>query len=1402
MGKIKSRIILILVATCCLVAALLFALLPSKAFADTASETVTAQKSRNEKLIVKYDLNETSTAGGNTIAAYTWDNTTQSYQRNTAADGTVDNSGGAVSHVSGVEGGGALSFTSKANVEAPFKLNEDSMTISMWVKNSNTYWSALVEFWDGAGHGGKFGKGSMMANAGGKGVWGQPGNSNSHEHAVNADGADNNWDSFVVSIEGGEHGGEDVRKDRMNADQWYQVTYVISKTELKAYRDGVLKLTYNIGAVVPETCNSIITAAQSNTGKIGIRSGTDPSANADIVDDFRIYSGSMSDTEVASLYGEYRGLSAIKGKTVTVDGVEGTYTVDNGSNVRVSSNSENFPKILIGDVTAGDVTLSDNEYSASGDGYSYTYTVGEYVANERVATVTYTANSITHTFTVTQVNPDIVTIKLTSLQVKINDGAAQSIEGFDADVRDYTLALTPDQYKVEFVVTIETGEGYTSNVADVNAAINYNGKNYITTSKNGTDSLTYAVTISRNPAHQATPSINGSLISSNSVVYVDAVPESNPQIDLVYPNGSEVKDLVYSNGVITSFKVEDKQSKSYTEYSNVTLRAKAEGNLAYWSFDEGKDGNKVFAGKRWDAAQNKYVEVSSLDMTVRGEGCGNGQEVTDTRNPVAATQVTGVLGNGIELAEWNYTTAAIPAHEGTTTGFTFSTWMKTEGIVWEAVFAVLGNEHGTILEKGHMQTHNVENGQPIGGWGHLADATGVWEDSSLNDNDKKKNYYNTPSQGNDYVFYTATVTYVNGVGTVKFYKDGVLASTHTDSNATNKAQYIIDAINNGAKVGLHRHHYDGGFVSKFDETNVYAYAMTAEEVANAYAAYADLKTIDKNKTLNVTGLGYDEPLYTGVTESGATVSGVTYYYTPVTGEATSAKDSAGVAVALRKANVGCEAKVTYNRTLPDIAVTKLGYQIGTNAAAQLDVEAGKTVYEVVVNADVDLTTVTKGTTVITGDSGDGSYTIDYSYTDNVATYDCHYTNFPDKNAVYTITFRNKSTETFSKVTVTGAKTDPLELAIGKFKNNVGKVDMADGVDSYTLSVTVTLADGATMTSTTFSITPADLTDGKYAFTVTNENGDAITYYIEPVVRSSVKTLSSLTIEGYAFDNDATFSPTTYAYTITTDKGGADIIYERVLDGAVKTDEKATLSKGYDRTGKVITITVEAEDETTQDYVITVIELDTDATLSEIKADGVAIADFDSETTDYIVKYLGDLPTITATKSSATASVVVGEPVDNVVTITVTAENGKATKTYTVTLVEKSSVATLTKLTLNGTEVTFENNTAAYSAPAGTRLNDITVVAETAEGATASYTVNTDENKIIVTVTAEDGTTTATYTVNISIQSNPPADGGVTEDNSPKSGGCGSSVGGITISVVAIALFAGVWLFVKKARKTH
>lgn len=167
----------------------------------------------------------------------------------------------------------------------------------------------------------------------------------------------------------------------------------------------------------------------------------------------------------------------------------------------------------------------------------------------------------------------------------------------------------------------------------------------------------------------------------------------------------------------------------------------------------------------------------------------------------------------------------------------------------------------------------------------------------------------------------------------------------------------------------------------------------------------------------------------------------------------------------------------------------------------------------------------------------------------------------------------------------------------------------------------------------------------------------------------------------------------------------------------------------------------------------------EATLSSISVDGEPIADFDPETLTYSVELpfgTTAVPTVTATATSKKAQKVEVTPATDLpgaTTITVTAEDGKTTKIYTVNFTiaaTASSEKELLNVKIGNQAVTFEGNAGILLVSKSADLTQQVITFEVSDLATASIVSGSTQdftNPLTITVTAQD-LSTATYTITL------------------------------------------------------
>ncbi len=364
--------------------------------------------------------------------------------------------------------------------------------------------------------------------------------------------------------------------------------------------------------------------------------------------------------------------------------------------------------------------------------------------------------------------------------------------------------------------------------------------------------------------------------------------------------------------------------------------------------------------------------------------------------------------------------------------------------------------------------------------------------------------------------------------------------------------------------------------------------------------------------------------------------------------------------------------------------------------------------------------------------------------------------------------------------------------------------VANSVSQTTVTPTVN-DDGASYVIKLGGVTDPDgtvsLSGGSNVITVEVTAEDLVTTrtYTVTVTRSAPPstdaTLSALTLSGVNF---GTFASGTTSYTaqvanivsqttVTPMVNHSGASYVIKLGGVEDADGTVSLAVG----SNVIAVEVTAEDnETTKTYTVTVTRAappSTDATLKSLTLSGIDFGKFLGGTTSYSAQVTNSVSqtTVTAITNGSEASYVIklGGVIDadgtvslavgsNVITVEVTAEDTTTTKTYTVTVTRAeppSTDATLKGLTLSGIDFgSFDSTTTSYSAQVANSVSQTTVT-PTVNHSAASYVIKlggvTDAdgvialsvggNVITVEVTAEDGSTTKTYTVTVT-RAEPPS----------------------------------------------
>jgi len=298
----------------------------------------------------------------------------------------------------------------------------------------------------------------------------------------------------------------------------------------------------------------------------------------------------------------------------------------------------------------------------------------------------------------------------------------------------------------------------------------------------------------------------------------------------------------------------------------------------------------------------------------------------------------------------------------------------------------------------------------------------------------------------------------------------------------------------------------------------------------------------------------------------------------------------------------------------------------------------------------------------------------------------------------------------------------------------------------------------------------------------------------PII-SSVATLSSLTLSSGTLSPAFASGTENYTASVANEVGSVTVTATKTNSGASTvqylgatgtTPFTGALSVG---SNVIRTIVTAGDGTTTKTYTVTITRANsTVATLSNLVLSAASLSStFVSATETYTASVANSVAstTVTPTRTQANATITVnGSAVtsgnasgaislnvgSNTINVVVTAQDGATTKTYTVTVTRAaSSVATLSNLVLSSGTLnpTFAIGTTSYTASVANSVATgytVTATKSDSNATTVQYlgatgtTVFTGvlavgPNVIRTVVTAQDGSTTSTYTVTVSRLSN-------------------------------------------------
>ncbi len=357
-----------------------------------------------------------------------------------------------------------------------------------------------------------------------------------------------------------------------------------------------------------------------------------------------------------------------------------------------------------------------------------------------------------------------------------------------------------------------------------------------------------------------------------------------------------------------------------------------------------------------------------------------------------------------------------------------------------------------------------------------------------------------------------------------------------------------------------------------------------------------------------------------------------------------------------------------------------------------------------------------------------------------------------------ITRTKSSDNTLSSITVSeGNLSQEFNQNITSYTVNVeGSVDSID--------VEATLSDSRAKILSGTGTHNLNVGNNTITITVESESG-AKQNYVITVIRAKKENndLLTLTVDGNPVKD---FNKDTLEYTLD------NVLYTKtsIEIGATTVDNDATISglgtKGLTTGLNTFEVIVTAQNSTTKTYKINVTRnKNNNANLSLLAVTGYALVPtfnsgiYDYEVTVESIKETLSPTEVTAIPEDSNATIVKQEAItlsttsDNLYTVTVTAEDGKTVKTYTIKVIRpKSSDASLKEVKLTGATLSpsFASNKYEYTitVPYGSTDFSIEGVAnydKTKVVGNGNYSLS--DNQVTLTTTAEDGTTlTYNFTV--------------------------------------------------------
>lgn len=468
----------------------------------------------------------------------------------------------------------------------------------------------------------------------------------------------------------------------------------------------------------------------------------------------------------------------------------------------------------------------------------------------------------------------------------------------------------------------------------------------------------------------------------------------------------------------------------------------------------------------------------------------------------------------------------------------------------------------------------------------------------------------------------------------------------------------------------------------------------------------------------------------------------------------------------------------------------------TNSISIGSIQAGKYTYTATVPYTTSSTNVsaTATNTNATVKSGTGAWNLTSTGTTkntrvvNVEAENCktEYASVPGNSCTdqdYTIEITREeasSNKNLSDLTVDGTTVPGFSPATKTYT----LTDVAYSKATMTIGATVEDTGKATIQSGTGSVN-LSVGDNSFDVIVKAQDGTTETYTIKVKRLSNNIRLASLSITstpqgtmspafsstntaGYTYSYDATVTQVTVTATVQdTGKASVAIVDTTSNPTATGTPQLNSATVNFGTTVTSASVIVTAEDGTVQAYPITFNRSQSsNKLLSSLSiTPGILNETFAPTTFAYTTTVASTVENITVTAVPADAPRATIKSITgntnlsfgtNTITVTVKAENGDE-QPYTITVTrEKSNVATLEDLTIDGTTVSgFNKNTFNYTISGSVPYNTTSVTVGTTKTDTnstvtgdGSVNLTTGSNQIVVRVTAQNGVDFNEYKINI------------------------------------------------------